>query len=71
MQRSTGMSFHHPRHPHTGQLYFAAIATVIYVIAVPGLISIHNPTAAAGWGVAAVCCGAWTMLLRQENKWCV
>ena len=65
----SGISFVHPRHPHTGQLWFASIATLVYAIAVPGLLSIHNPLAAAGWGVACLLCFCWALLLRQENKY--
>jgi hypothetical protein len=70
---STGTSsnavFHHPRSPHTFQLYFAWFATVVYAVAVPGLLSVHNPLAAGGWGAACGICLAWALLLGQENRW--
>lgn len=66
---SSANAFNHPRQPHTGQLWFAYAAVVIYAVAVPGLIGVHNPLAAAGWAVACAICICWVLLLRKENQW--
>lgn len=66
---SSANAFNHPRQPHTGQLWFAYAAVVIYAVAIPGLLGVHNPLAAAGWAAACALCICWVLLLRQENKW--
>ena len=62
------LSFHQPRRPHTGQLYIATFATIVYAAAIPGLQSLGNTLAAIGWAVACVLCFLWVLLLRKENR---